>query len=867
MKEMPHPDPDGQTLPPSAVRRFLEHFLTPEERIDILGDMEEEFRYRVSVVGRRRARGANQLDVLFALLPFMWRSITWTSLMWINYLTTAFRLFWRHRAQASINVAGLAIGLVTAFFILMWVEDELAYDRYHDDSDRIYRVMQNVSFGAGAIETVEAVPMPLDAVFEAQFPEIENSVLFSNEQSWALSTGDATFREGGYFVDPDYFDVFTYEFLAGEPTSALQSPEAIVLTEDLAVRHFGQEWRRSILGKTLSVDESTELTVTGVIANLPAQSSYRFDAVRPMYSFLQGKDWLEDWRNSNLRLFLRLEPGADAALVAPKILDLVVERTEDNSRTIQLQPYSDVYLRSNFVDGVAVGGRIEYVRIFGWVGLFVLLIAIINFMNLATARSTQRGREIGVRKALGASRLSLMQQFLGESMMTSLAALSLALLLAFLLLPSFNALTGKVLALNLLDPGRASKFGAITLIAGLMGGLYPAFVLSSFSATAVLRDRVTGFGGGARVRKILVVSQFALSTILILGTLTVYNQIGYLRETHLGADRENLITAELDGVLAEKYETFKAYLSGEPGVASVSFGSGSPLLQNTRTPSLRWDGKAEDDGTGFRLAWVGHDYVETAGIKLDEGRTHSAEFLNDASNFVINQQAALAMGMEQPLGQELSLWGSTGVIIGVVQDYHLASLYSPIDPLVLILADEAEGQLLVRAKAGRTQEAIASLKRAHASIVPGVDMEYEFLDEEWARMYRSELVTGTLANYFAGLAIFIACLGLFGLAAFTAQRRTREIGIRKAMGASVPGVVMLLSREFILLVALALLIGVPVAWYLVDGWLGSFEYHTTLGFGSIALVALAAVGLAFLTVSIHSVRAARANPVDTLRCE
>ena len=532
-----------------------------------------------------------------------------------------------------------------------------------------------------------------------------------------------------------------------------------------------------------------------------------------------------------------------------------------------MQPLSDMYLRSDYEDGVLVGGRIDYVRIFLFVALFIILIASINFMNLATARSAQRSREIGVRKALGATKSLLARQFLGESILTAMLAFAVAIGLVVLLLPSFNALTNKELGEALLNPVLWVQFGGLALLTGILAGLYPAFYLSAFNVIGVLRGSQRGVSRGAGLRKGLVVFQFIMSIVLIVGTVTVYQQLSFIREKDLGVDRENVVYTLFEGGIQEKFDTFKQELLREPGIVSVASSSSNPLSIGQNTIDPEWDGKDPDDNTLYSVISAGYGFIETMKIDLKEGRLFSEAFGADSSNFIINETAAQSMGMTDPLGQRLAMWGREGVIVGVVEDFHMNSFYSPIEPVIIRLSPENTWMMFVRIAAGETTEALAALERVYKKFNPEYPFSYRFMDQEYEEMYRSEIVIGTLANYFAILAILIACLGLFGLASFTAERRTKEIGIRKVLGASVTNVVLLLSRDFIVLVLFAFVVAAPISYFVMTDWLSEFTFHIDLGYGILALAGVASVLIAWLTVGYQSIRAATANPVHALRSE
>ena len=785
-----------------------------------------------------------------------------------NYLITAIRNISRHKAYSSINVLGLSLGLACSFFIVLWVQDEFSFDQFHENGEQVYRVMRHAGFG-GEIRTTSSIPKPLADVLRVEYPEITHTMLMNWESSMVINHEDVSFRAEGQHFGPDLFNIFTFPLLVGNPETALERPESIVLSASMAEKFFGSDWQKggNILGKVFRIDNRMDFTVTGVFEDVPANSSLQFDFVLPIEEYIHRNDWLEHWGNNSLRLFVRLREDADVSALSNNIKDLIDERVDQWESDVFLQPISDMYLRSEYEEGILVGGRIDYVRIFLLVAVFIILIAGINFMNLATARSAQRAREIGVRKSVGATKSLLVRQFLGESLLTALLAFFFAILLVFLLAPQFNALTGKSISLTLLDPSLWLQFGGISLIAGLFAGFYPAFYLSSFNVIDVLRSSQGKASRGTGLRKGLVVFQFMMSIILIVGTITVYRQLHYIRAKDLGVDRENVLYMDFEGGIREQFETFKQELLQEPGIINVAASNTNPLAINNNTISPEWDGKDPNDNTLYSIISASYGFAETMKIQLKEGRLFSEEYGADSSNFIINERAAVTMNMEEPVGQRLAMWGYEGQIIGVLKDFHMNSFYRPIEPVIMRLHPEDAWIMYVRLAAGQTPTALAALERIYEKFNPEYPFNYRFMDEEYEEMYRSEVVIGTLANVFAVLAVVIACLGLFGLASFTAEQRTKEIGIRKVLGASVSSVVLLLSREFIVLVVFAFAAAAPVAYFLMADWLNDFTYHTDLGLGILALSGIVSVLIAWLTVSYQSIRVATANPVVSLRSE
>ncbi|MCK5148327.1 FtsX-like permease family protein [bacterium] len=617
----------------------------------------------------------------------------------------------------------------------------------------------------------------------------------------------------------------------------------------------------------INIDHRLNAKLTAVFEDVPTNSSLQFEYVIPMQEYIRNNDWVEHWGNNGLRLFARLEKGADPEHVNAKIKDLIDQHVDRWESDVFLQPISDMYLWSNFENGVLVGGRIDYVRIFLCVAVFIILIASINFMNLATARSTQRALEIGVRKAVGASKSSLAGQFLGESILTAMMAFVIAMVLVIILLPNFNQLTNKAVNVSLANPGLWLQFGGLVLFTGLLAGSYPALHLASFSVINVLRGASSKKTRGSGLRKGLVVFQLMMSIILIIGTLTIYQQLSYIRNKVLGVDRENVVRMAFEGNIQSQFDAFKHELLSKPGIVNVTTSSQNPLSVGNNTIGVEWDGKIEGDNTLYSIINAGYDFVETMKIDVKDGRVFSREYGADSTNYIINEKAAESMGMDNPVGQRLALWDREGSVIGVVKNFHMQSLYREIEPIIIRLAPQSASIVLVRFASGQTREALTVLENVHKKFNSAYPFNCRFLDEEFEQTYRSETVIGTLAKVFAVLAILIASLGLLGLASFTAEQRSKEIAIRKVLGSSILKIIGLLSREFILLVVGAYAVALPIAYYLMTKWLEDFAFHTEISVGILISAGVLSVLIAWLNVSYQSIRAAMTNPVISLRSE
>ncbi len=783
-----------------------------------------------------------------------------------NYLKVAIRSFRAHKMYSFINVLGLSVALACCFFILLWAQDEISYDRFHEDGDQIYRVMRHANFD-GDISTTSSIPMPLAHALETNYPEITQSILMGWESQEVLGIEDVSFRVTMRSFGSNFFDLFSFPLILGDPESALSDPNSIAISESVADRFFGRDWRsrNDLVGTTFRLANQRDVSLSAIFEETPTNSSIQVDAILPIANLIKENPWLEQWGSSALRLFVQLRDDADGAEMSAKISGVVDEHVSRWDTDVFLQPISEMYLHSEYEDGVLTGGRIDYVRMFLLVAIFIVLIASINFMNLATARSMQRAREIGVRKSVGATRSLLAQQFLTESVVTVTICFAVAVCLLLILMPSFNEVSGKDISLSSIRPMIWVQFGALALLTGLLAGSYPALYLSRFSVIGVLQKQLKQAKRGIGLRKGLVVFQFIMSILLIVGTFTVYKQLAYIHSKDLGVDRDNVLYLDREQLNPEQYESFVAELVEEPGIINVGSANSNPLSIAMDSTAPLWEGKDPDDTTLFFIITVGYDLVETLGMDLAEGRSFSRDYGDDGSNFLINQKAAEAMGMDTPIGQGLSLFGGSGSVIGVLEDFHMSSLYDPIKPVVVRFSPESASTIFVKIDGARSPDAIASVERVFAKFNPGYPFNYRFLDDEFEESYRSEGVIGKLANVFSFVAILIACLGLFGLASFTAEQRRKEIGVRKVLGASVASVVFLLSRSFVILVIGAFFVAAPIAYIVMNNWLHKFSFHTELDVGVLLLAGIIALLIAALTVSGQSIRAAVANPVKSLR--
>ncbi len=781
-----------------------------------------------------------------------------------NYIFTALRSYWKQKGFTFLNLAGLTIGIATSMLIILWITDELNYDRFHEKSEELYRIMENQTY-SGQMFTFTATPGLLAPTLKDEIPEITRATRMSWDEEKQFTVGDKIIKESGTHADPDFFKMFTFPFIAGDPNTAINNISSIVISESLAKKYFGNA--QAALDQQILVDAKDNYTVTGVFKDVPDNSSIKFDFILPFEVFYKKNEWLKEWGNNGIMTYIMLTEQASLEAVNSKIKDFVKERNDDSVVELFAQSFPEAYLHGEFKEGKQTGGRIIFIRLFLIIASFIIVIACINFTNLVTARSAQRAKEIGVRKVIGANKSSLVGQFLGESVLLVFLAVLLSIILVELLLPAFNGLTNKHLVVPYGNPVFLSTIAGVIFGIGLLAGVYPAFFLSSFNSVKVLKGTFKVGNKGAFLRQGLVVFQFVLSMILIGATIVVYQQIQYIKNKDLGLDRENMIYFPVTPQIQDHFSAYKNELLTLPGIQQAAMSNQNPLSVGSSSEGLEWDGKAPETKILFQVISTDFDFLKTAGIELKEGRDFSRDFPADTANLILNEEAVRRIGFENPIGQHVKMWDREGQVVGVIKNFHSTNLHADIEPLVIMLRPEDTYLAMVRTQAGKAQEAIASLETMHNKYDPQYVFEYHFLDEEFDRMYRTDTLIGKLATYFSIIAILISCLGLFGLAAYTAERRVKEIGVRKVLGASVPSLIALLSANFTKLVLIAFLIAAPITWFIMDKFLQQYAYHIDLSPLVLVMTGLLALFIAWLTVSYQSIKAAMANPVDSLKSE
>jgi len=790
--------------------------------------------------------------------------------MFINYFKIALRQIKRQKGYSFINISGLAVGMACCILILLWVQDEFSYDKFHENADHICRVIK--IWRKGEIAHYATTPAPLAQALKEDIPEISNSARFDPAGQMTVAYDKKVFYENNVaYADPSYFELFTFPFTKGDPRTALSNPNSIVLTENMAHKYFGAE---DAVGKTLRINNQYDFLVTGVMKNIPRNSHMQFDFLIPFIRIKQiqgrGQETHVDWHNTSFYTYVLLEKNIPYQGVSGKISEYLKKHIPESTSSLYLQPLKRIHLYSSNLRLDIATGNITYIYIFSAMAFFILVIAGINFMNLATARSARRSIEIGMRKVIGASRGNLVRQFFGESVVLSFLVLVVAIAIVSNVLPVFNTLSGKAISLGaLLNINFILALISIAFLSGILSGSYPALFLSSFQPVVVLKSSFRTGLKGALFRRVLVIFQFSLMIILIIGTIVIYDQLEYIQNSKLGFDKEHLIYLPMNDDVRSRYEPFKNDLLENSDILSVSASSSPPYWgMDIATQDVNWGGKIPGEDFLMRGVGVDYDFIETFKIEMAEGRNFSREFSTDKTNYILNSSAVEAMKLQSPLGKQLTLMGNTGSIIGIVKDYHFKPLNLLLEPLVLRLYEPKWLNFIyVRIKPEDISGILRSMENRWKQFFPGIPFQYSFVDQTLANVYLSVERIGSLLRYFTILAIVIACLGLFGLSAYIAEQRTKEIGIRKVLGATVPGVALLLSREFIKWVLIANLMAWPVAYFVMKGWLNNFAYRTRLGLDIFILSGLLAFAIALLTVSFQSIKAALTNPVDNLRYE
>jgi putative ABC transport system permease protein len=793
------------------------------------------------------------------------------TIMLQHHLLLIYRNFKRYKSSFFINLVGLTAGLTCTLLIYLWVNNEVQMDRFHSKGSQLYQVMENQRTEAG-INTTDLTVGILGKALLNEMPEVEDAVTVSPAywiaQSKLLVKNNIGINGAGIFAGKNFFKVFSYPLISGSNNEVLNGKNSIVISRQMAMKLFHTT---DVLGKEMvwenaDMDEANHALISGVFNNIPAGSSTQFDFVVSIDLLMGPSSPFLKWSNRGPDTFIVLKKNADLNTFNAKIKGFMKLKGESH-REIFIRPYADGYLYNKYENGKQAGGRIEYVKLFSLIAVFILVIACVNFMNLATARASLRMKEVGIKKVMGASRGSLIMQYMGESLFLTFLSLFISLLCTELLLPRFNEITGKHLFLDF-DWKLVLILTGITSLTGLLSGSYPALYLSGFNPAAALKGKLTHTGKELWTRKGLVVFQFTLSVVLIVAVLVVYKQIEFVQHGHAGYKRDNVLCIEPEGKLKINAGTFITSIKEIPGVVNASSMNKRFIgdLKSTQG-DFSWEGRDPKQVIAFQHAGINSGLIETMGMEMANGRAFSGKYGSDSTKIIFNEAGIKVMSLKDPVGKIFNLWGKDLQIIGVVKNVHFESMHEVVKPMFFLYDDVHTNRIMVKIKAGKEQETIAALQRMYKDFNTGGNFEYRFLDQDFQEQYVSENRISLLSRYFAALAVIISCLGLFGLASFTAERKLREIGIRKVLGASEWGIVFNLSKDFIKPVLIAILIGLPLSYVLTKQWLDTFAYRIDLQLWYFAGAGLISLLISWITVSMQAIKAGLKNPIECLRDE
>ena len=876
-------------IPPKFILQFFRWYCHPEYVEDIEGDLLEKFEYKLNEKSLRYAKWRFTLDVirLFRpglIRPFFKNQYINNNSMLSNYIKIAWRNITHQKAFSLINISGLSIGLTCFILIFLWIKDEYSIDNFHHDDENLYSVYQIVTSNGetngtyntstGYNEATNSHYIPIEEAKEA-IPSIEliNFYATGYELPWGhaetFQIGDKIHKLKGSRAGEDFFKMFNYPIIAGDGNSALSSYSSIAISRKMAAFFF--ESPEEAIGQTIHYENAFDLEITAVFEDITDKSSLQFEFLINWESQLKRLAWASD----DIKTMVKLSPEANIEHVArdmTRVLKPFIDQEEGVEVTIGLQPFKDQYLKGNFVNGRPQEGRILYVKIFSGVAIFILIIACINFTNLSTARAIKRAKEVGVRKAIGSSRSYLIGQFLSESILMTLFAVLLSLGLVWLLLPFFNELTGKQTYLPISEPYYWLGLLGLVFVTGLAAGSYPALFLASLNPVKVLKGALRFSRFENWFRKGLTTFQFCLSILLLIATAVVSLQTDHIQNTNLGYEKENLLYFRVEGELSDQanYLRFKELASPLTGIAMVDRSSEAPHNMGfAMAEPFDWEGRPEGTYINFMPTSVGFDFLKIMNLEVVEGRGFSRDLSADSADaFLVNEEALKQMQLEDPIGKWVSAWNKKGKIIGILKDYHTHSLHEPIKPIMVDVKEyEQFGVILVRTEKGKTKEALANLEKVYQEVNPNYPFNYQFIDQEYQALYKNEQVMSKLSNAFALVAILISCLGLLGLAMFSAEQRFKEIGIRKVLGASVSSIVAIFSKDFMTIIGISFLIATPIGWWFLSDWLQAFAYRIDLSWWIFASAGLGAIVMGFLTISFQSIKTAMSNPIDAIKSE
>lgn len=781
-----------------------------------------------------------------------------------NYFRIAWRSLLKDKQFTLLNVLGLSAGLACSLLIFLWANDELSFDKFFAKHERLCKLMEGNNRNGETVFSDESSGRLSEAVRQ-RFPEVEYAAAIAPAKWFApntLSANEKNIKAGGQYAEKDYFNIFSFQLLDGDKNLVLATKNSIVLSDELAIKIFSTT--KNLIGKAIRFDHDTTFFISGIFKKMPGNSSQQFDFVLSFDYFKTVKDWAAQWNGSGPQNFVLLKKGTNIHGFNKKVENVITLNTGDTTRKVAAAKFSDGYLYTYYDDNGRTGGRIEYVNLFSALAIFILVIACINFMNLSTAKAARRLKEVGIKKVVGARRGQLIVQFLIESFLLTLFAMIFAIGLAIALLPQFNQLTGKSISLHFTWQMFAVVI-TIVLITGFLAGSYPALYISRFNPLAILKGKLNTSTAELLSRKGLVVFQFTLSTILIVAVTVIYQQVQYIQNAALGYNKENIVRVTAEGKIQKDQEAFLSELQKIPGVINAAYTFHS-IVGRKYSDGLDWPGKDPEKVQYFEVFGVSQNFIETMDMQIKAGRDFSKIFGMDSLNIIINESAVKAMDLQNPVGAIARFHGVERQVIGVVKDFHFESMHEAIKPAFMHL-QKGEGTILARIRQDNQKNAVAAIEKLYKRYNPGFPFEFNFLDEAYQKQYETETRTATLSGYFAGLAILISCLGLFGLAAFTAQKRQKEIGIRKVIGASPAGIAAMLSKDFLKLIGIALLIAFPISWWMMNSWLQSYAYRTNITSTMFLMTGALLLVITLIAIGFQTIRAALTTPVKGLRTE
>lgn len=858
--------------PPYLILTFFRWFCDPRMAEDIEGDLLERFEIRLTTKGQFRAKLLFIKDVLLLFRPSMIRSFQGQQKlnyydMFKHNITITFRSFLRQKSSFIINLIGLSSGLTCVLLILLWVNDELKTDRFHENSDQLHYIMSNHTDASGT-RTWKGTPGLLLEEIEAQIPEIELATAYTDTHEFTISTKSETpisLKIEGKFASEHFLSVYSYPLVRGNTSSVLANNSEAVITKALAEKLFNNE---DAIGKTIEWHfggNKKAFTISGILENIPSHSSEQFELLLPWNFYHDELITFKQWGNYYARIATVLQGNANPQLVTEKVDTIFKNNLEDTNVDLFLTPYSSLYLYGEYENGIQAGGRIEYVRLISFIALLILFIACINFINLATAKASQRMKEIGVKKSMGASKKSLAYQFSTESILICLIALGISGLLTLLLLPGFNQTTEKEIALQF-DLTLVLSVVGLVILVGIVAGSYPALYLSKMEALSILKGFKLAKSSGGIGRKVLVIFQFTLSTILIVSVLVIYQQMQLIQNQNLGYNRDNLIYFEREGKLTDQSDAFINEIKNITGVENAAI-SGFMVGGLNSTGGVAWEGKTDKDQIQFWEYNVGANSIDLLGVEFSLGRDFSEEFATDQDAVIFNETAIKAMGMDDPIGKSIVHYTGNKKIVGVVKDFAIGSLHQDVEPAIFLNRPASANFIMVKIDGTSTARTLQEIESAYAEFNPDFPFKPAFVDQDYQALYSSEQRIASLSKYAAALAIIISCLGLFGLTAFTTEKRIKEISIRKVLGSGIWRIVFLLTKQFSALVAVGILIALPISYWAANRWLNDFAVKISLSWWFFALAGIATLAIAWLTVFGQTFKAARLNPANNLRNE